>query len=272
MNLSHSQIETWQQCELKWAHGKVYNSPRGPSPALILGTAFHGGIEESLRNLNPPSFDACLNYAQTLLQMELQRVDPDGLVTEEQRDNMTRRLTAMLTAFYEQIRPNIHPVGVEIDFTYRVGDHQFRGRIDCITPTAILDWKTASRPWEHDAQHEKDQATAYLIARPDATKVTFVVFTCTEADPDVCIVRTHPTTRTEEQKAEYRQRVEQIATNMAEAAKHQTFTARVGPLCGWCEFLGSCAIGRQWLADAKRQPRVPMVGEVRALTYAEVTE
>ncbi len=262
MYLSHWQIETWEQCQLKWAHGKVYKSPAAPSDALILGTAIHAALEadgaawiEGQRHI---ALDGLLDVFAQTLQSELALQDPDGLLADHV-DGMHRRGHAMLAAYVAHVQPRYAPQEVELTATFSVDAITFTGRIDAITPKAIVDWKTASRPWADDAAAHKDQASAYLAARPDQTQVTFIVFACSPDDPDVCVVRTHPTTRTPAQLAAYQDKVRAVAAEIAAAKAAEVFLARTTPLCGWCGYLGSCPLGRAWLDAAGRRAAVPVV-------------
>ncbi len=263
MRLSHSQMETWQQCELKWALGKVYHAPAAPSDALILGTAFHAALEADGRawiaDRRRMTRDELVAVFHAALDAERAASDPDDLLAD-QVSTMRRRGVAMIAAYVRDVQPHLAPEAVEIEVGFTLdNDLTFTGRVDAVTARAVVDWKTASRPWARDAAEHKDQASAYLIAYPARSRVVFVVFACDPEAPDVCAAQTHVATRTEEQLAAYRAQVAQVADAIADARRRNVYVARPTPLCGWCGYLGSCALGRAWLDAAGRVARVPVI-------------
>jgi RecB family exonuclease len=259
--LSHSQIEQWEQCQYRWYLSKIQKAPRAPSEILTTGVAFHAALELYGRcqiEGNPATFAILRERASVTLEEELQKTDPNKLITKSQIGIMYKRILAMITAFGDYVASHFIPEEVEVDFNVPMSSVSYTGRIDAITPTAIIDWKTASKNWEPGSEHTKDQATAYLIAK-DRPRVTFVVFTSPKDAPELCTVRTHSTTRTEEQKAAYRLKVSRVAMDIRQAKETDTFKPGTGPLCGWCDVLGSCESGQKWLSSHGREPAVPVV-------------
>jgi ATP-dependent helicase/DNAse subunit B len=250
LTLSHSQIEAFEQCARRWYLTKVVKVPQAPSDALILGIAFHAALEaygklisgkasfpmpngEQLQTINR---GAIKRFALDALNNALDEKDPHHLIPIIARDIMHTRLMSMLDQFW-RVRVSIPlyrpayrtTLEVEQPFTFAINDEitftgiidaiaSPRGAVNAVASPRIADWKTANSltKWRTADLDHKDQATAYLIARPEAAKVTFVVFACAPTAPETCDIQSFTTTRTLEQKQAYLRKVERIAGWMQE--------------------------------------------------------
>lgn len=277
--LSHSQVETFTQCPRRWQLTKLLRVPQAPAPALIFGDAIHQALEADGR--------AWIKHAHRLTYVQLSTIfsqafterlahdDPDGLIAERERFEFRRKALALLDAYVAQVQPQFEPVAVEEEFSIPFvpagasdAGWQFTGRVDARTAHAIVDFKTASKPWPLGAEHDKPQASAYLWAermsgRPaTANRVTFIVFTTTYA-PDTdsysCLVHIRPTRRGFDEIEGYLALAEATARAITSCTVSGQFAANTGPLCGWCSCLGACAEGHRWLADRGRTPAVPVL-------------
>jgi putative RecB family exonuclease len=261
LKLSHSQLETWEQCRLKWKFQKIDMLPSAPSEALIFGTAIHAMLEMDgylIANENSRMQDFHMLAAfDKVLQAELAKSDPYNLINKQRMIAMRARAQDIIRKYIAIVQPTYRPIEVEKDFSFILdGLVEFRGRIDAVTATSILDWKTASKPWETESQHQKDQATAYLIARPDMARVSFAVFSGVGDD---CRFQSLATTRTERQKEDYSHKVLMAAGAIHAAEADDDFPANPGPLCGWCGMLAHCTAGQVWLKLKGRVPQVPVL-------------
>ncbi len=257
IKLSYSQIEQWEKCQLAWRFSKIDRRPQAPSEALILGTSFHAALEADGRSLAKLADYELLGIFEKAFQVELARADPTGLISGEKRIALRRKAQVMILEYIHTVQPHFAPLEVEQDFTLRLSDEvSFSGRIDAVTASSLVDWKTASKPWTPGDQHHKDQASAYLLARPDQQRVSFAVFA---PSGESCGFQSLATTRTDEQKAQYRLKVLKVADDIRAAKASGNFAANPGPLCGWCGYLGSCSAGEAWLKLKGRVPQVPVL-------------
>lgn len=282
LNLSHSQLETFEQCQAKWYFQKIARMPQAPSDALILGDATHHAIEldgkrrvATQSGLTLGALAAAFTHA---LEERLAKDDPWGLLRSKERE-MRLRGVAMLRAYHSGFAPDYYPAAVEATFPDVLLEPEdaaampairFTGRIDARAVDLIWDFKTAGKPWQKGVEHTKSQADAYLWAdargheRP-ASGVTFVVMSTRQTGPDgwVATVESRPTTRTPDQLAAYERHVRSVAGEIvaAKAAPQPAFEAKTGPLCGWCGMLGACPQGRDWLRAKGRTPAVPVVND-----------
>ncbi len=277
MNLSHSQLEDWESCQLAWAMNHVYHMPTAPNENFILGRAFHKALEDDTnakRTATALPLGQLVNIAYAQLEKELAEHDPDHMLNA---DNLTRRLYAMLAAYVAKIQPRYLPIAApERTLKLRVGDDFFVGVIDAQSSKAIMDWKTASglHKWSGGVQHTKSQATAYLMllregrlvnkdrtlgerpSEPAPDQVTFIVFAVDPKSPDECEVVALATTREAVQIRQYKERIRRVAAQIRYARSSGVFLAQPYPMCRWCSYLGSCAIGLKLYGGDARVPLI----------------
>lgn len=285
LTLSHSQMDTFEQCERRWQLTKVLKVRQAPAEALILGDAIHQAIEADgraalrrERRFGLPQLIATFSVA---LGQRLQLDDPQHLLQPAWAQLRLRGM-ALLRAYHDEFAASYQPEAVEDTFPVvslpaaytGAPDVRFTGRIDARQGRAIVDFKTASKPWPVGIEQQKPQALAYLWADRQARAVTdaarevrFVVLSATATLParaggdvgysaqvDVRVA----TPRTEAIEA-YGERVRGVALRIAEVKRSGKAVAQTGPLCAWCGVLGSCALGRKWLRQHDRTPAVLMV-------------
>ena len=264
--LSHSQLETWQQCQLKWRLTKIDKVAKAPSEALILGTAFHAALEldgqEIMDHGDKLKDWELLAAFERTMKGELFRNDPGNLITKRQQVSMRAKAQLMILKYIDIVQPTFKPVSVESSFTFAVSEAvKFTGRIDAVTARGIVDWKTASKPWEAGTQHGKDQAQAYLTALPEQAQVSFAVFS---TDGNSATFQSLATQRDEAKAAAYKAKVLDTAQQIQTAKETGQFEAKVGPLCPWCEVQGSCTAGQAWMKLKGKVPQVPVIQMMKA--------
>ena len=297
ITLSHSQMETWQQCPRRWQLQKIHKVAQAPSEALIFGDAIHQAIEADGRaavaGLKRLTTAELVGVFARALRVRLDGEDPQRLLDVQTRVAMRLRGLATLRAYHEQFAAGYQPQEVEAPFpevtlapTHTGAPRvRFTGRLDARTGEAgegggtIVDFKTAGKPWAPGIEHQKAQATAYLWADREqrgeqaARQVRFVVLSATQSQwwggrtTDELLYDTlvdiRTTQRTPAQLDAYaglvRDVAREIAETVAQTAPGEKFWARPGPLCGWCGVLGTCKVGRQWLRNRGKRPAVAMV-------------
>jgi hypothetical protein len=282
-SLSHSQLETWQQCPAKWAFQKIHRKKASPSEALITGSAAHYAIEQDgltaieSHGKHSLPLPALVSLFGGALDRQLQQDDPDGLLSRDAIDTMKTKGLAILRAYVEQIQPYFTPSSVEEAFSFPLPgmpDWDFTGRIDARAKlrdgsVGIVDWKTASKPWPVSEEHKKPQASAYLWAeaqRPQperASKVIFIVLGVTSAQAGAyrCDSDIRITQRTSGQIAAYVGHVTEAAQAIEWAKERNVFEPRTGPLCCYCGYIGQCPDGQRYAADTGRNIMVPVMAK-----------
>ena len=138
-----------------------------PNDATILGTAVHAGIATILEGKGK-GVPAALEELNKLLAEPFRRVK---YTNEEMYDHVHE----LIAEWEKNIAPHLGNVtGVEKPFTFELdkfnlSDKQIRvngiGTIDCVTDTAIWDWKTAGRKYSaKEKQSQAVQPTMYTTA------------------------------------------------------------------------------------------------------------
>lgn len=138
-----------------------------PNDATILGTAVHAGIASVLEGKGQP-VKVALEELNRLLDEPFQRVK---YTNEELYDHVTE----LISEWEKNIAHTLGEVkGVEKSFTFELDKFMLGNRnivvngvgtIDCVTDTAIWDWKTAGKKYSaREKQSQAIQPTMYVAA------------------------------------------------------------------------------------------------------------
>jgi len=160
--ISASQLKKWKRCPKSYEYGyiKEKEETRLSIGYLEVGSAVHETIEEVLTERNNVTDRSTLEYWFDRVYEEGTNENRWG-VPQSMKSKGTKALQNAAKFVAEE---DIDIVGVEEDCTFRVNrndiDHPFRGIIDIVTPTGIIDWKTGSKRPED----EMIQAGVYIAA------------------------------------------------------------------------------------------------------------
>lgn len=140
-----------------------------PNDATILGTAVHAGIAASLVGAGE-STKVAKDELDRLLQEPFQRV-------KYENEELYEFSTALCRKWEREIAPTLGDVMfVEKEFEFLLDEYDDpvigkrvyvwgKGTIDCVTKTAVWDWKTAARKYSaKDKQSQAVQPTMYATA------------------------------------------------------------------------------------------------------------
>jgi RecB family exonuclease len=256
-SLSHSQIETWQACPLRWKLQTLDQVPAAPQPAFLLGTAVHAAIEADnrarLEGQAPLALEDLLDAGRAALVQGLERDDPEDHL---QRLSATLALQAkaLLTAYHRQIAGRFVPLRIEAPFRVAIPetpDWTFTGRIDALMldqdgEQVIVDYKTAKRPWPTGAERSKLQATAYLWAAQQADwgavqHVVFIPLVVTSVPLGYSAsAELRPTRRTRDDLVAYTHLLHQVREEMLASAASGFYLAKPGWQCDFCSVAQAC--------------------------------
>lgn len=155
-------------CNERGRQGIVRPDWSKPNDATILGTAVHAGIAAVLEGKGQP-IPTALDELNKLLEEPFLRVK----YTNEQ---MYDHVHELLNEWEKNIAPHVgNVVAVEKSFTFEMFKMTLNdgrearingiGTIDCVTDTAIWDWKTAGRKYSaREKQSQAVQPTMYTTA------------------------------------------------------------------------------------------------------------
>lgn len=301
-HLSHSQLDLFTRCPKQWYADRFEKIEGGPSEALILGSAFHATLEHDgeLRRKHKTPLDES-NLFDVFLRLhlpkELKEQDPNNALDHMRIKDIELRGEAMLRAYARSVAPRYYPVLVEDPFEVHIPHDKttplldiegepwtVTGFIDAITINSrgefvIIDWKTASKPWKPGAEHDKDQATMYMLAQllrgKDVPKqVTFITFpTMWNSDTQRYECGSFPrdeegeitgdfqwkadvrvTTRNLEQVSSlvYSLRHAALEINKIRAGEAEA-VAKPHGLCPYCPINNRCLPGLQWMKHRNKK-------------------
>jgi RecB family exonuclease len=166
--LSASDIETYRSCPLRYKFGRVLRIPTEQTPQQRFGIVVHQVLERF----------HC-DGAKTLAQMH-ELLDAGwrragfGEDSEQERD-LLAKARAALERYYERLREqDSEPVWFERSFSFQLGPHHLRGRVDRVDRIAqepgqpdehyeLIDYKT-SRPKSAEQLKDDVQLSLYALA------------------------------------------------------------------------------------------------------------
>lgn len=167
--LSASDIDTYRTCPLKYKFARVFRIPQEPTLNQRFGILVHQVLERFHAQPDPahqPSLEEMLG----LLEFGWRR---GGFGGSEQEIQLRGKATSALTRYYERFQEEpSQPVAFERSFSFRVGPHLLRGRVDRVDKLPeggfeLIDYKTG--PPRSRAQLEEDvQLSLYAVAAREA--------------------------------------------------------------------------------------------------------
>jgi len=283
--LSHSKLATLPNplapdegnaCARKYAYSYVWRVPRAADASAIAGTAFHAALQEDgahkLVNNIDLSYGELLKHARMVLDLEIKKLDAGYL----DRDNMIARLESMLRVYHQKIQPFYAPSRMpEQHFDYReIEGVAFVGYVDAFFSVRedstfdIGDWKNTKyfrnpkwigtrfdKDWIDDPDHAA-QATAYMMAYPQASAVRFLVFACDPLYPDRAEYKRYTIARDATREADYKRRIVATVESLEEMEATGNYNATVSNLCAYCPFVGVCKAGQAALAAMGKEAQV----------------
>jgi len=186
-HVSSSQIGMYRRCPRQWAYRYILGLKVPPDGGLIVGSGVHHAAEIGMIHKRDtgdnPDPDLCRTAAAEYIADELDtgevRIDEDDPTPGELVDKATR----MADMWAVEAAPLVDPVEVEERFDITLGGIPVTGRLDVVTDSQIIDWKTSKRTPSiadlaksqqtemYAAASDKGMAYIYLIDTPRMAKV-----------------------------------------------------------------------------------------------------
>ena len=268
-SMSHSRSET-ADCLKRYEHNYILGTERAPNSSFFAGTPFHKAAE--MDGLAALAGEPRLKRAELMavawdsLVETIAKDDKRGLVTWAGVHDITGRIEAIIDAYIEELQPRYVPTakpetplnvaipGSRWDFTgFMDGQALWDGE------PAILDFKTANKPWKPGAEHYKPQATAYqwatraTMGEAAPRKVVFCVFSTERRGSEwVASPSFLPTSRTDAQLNAYPAFLNSVIGRIERAEQDGDYPAKVGPLCSYCAFWHACPEGQAYTGEARK--------------------
>jgi len=171
----------WMRCPKQWEFRYVKGLKVPPSGAMVLGSAYHGGLAGRFkyvldRAAQPPPeyvtdiFDTEWQYLLNMGAMfddegENEQLPFDEIVWGDEDPGVLKDTGIRLLQAYEQsIAPSIQPVTVEQKETLIVGDVPIVLVTDLTTPFATIDHKVKKKRFSEAELQQSLQGTVYQMA------------------------------------------------------------------------------------------------------------
>ena len=167
--LSASDIETYRTCPLKYKFARVFRIPQEPTLNQRFGIVVHQVLERYHRMSSPPT-PGTLDELLGLLSGGWRR---GGFGDSEQERQLRGKAEAALARYHERLGAEpVEPVWFERSFSFRMGPHTLRGRVDRVDRLPdgdheLIDYKTG-RPRTAAALREDIQLSLYAVAAREA--------------------------------------------------------------------------------------------------------
>jgi DNA helicase-2/ATP-dependent DNA helicase PcrA len=234
--LSATDIDTYRACPLRYKFARVFRIPQEPTLHQRFGIAIHQVLEryharEGQEGQEPGSLTDLL----LLLDTSWRR---GGFGDSDEERQLRQKATAALTRYHERaLSDAARPVWFERQFSFRLGPHLVRGRVDRVDrlPSGdyeLIDYKTG-RPKSAGQLQADVQLALYGVAAREAwgLESTSGVYYYLLDDQKVAVSG-------DLERAEW---IRGVATDVAEGIRSQEFEPTPSPrACKLCDYRLLC--------------------------------
>jgi DNA helicase II / ATP-dependent DNA helicase PcrA len=241
--LSASDIDLYRTCPLKYKFARVFAIPQEPTINQRFGILIHNVLErfhseemradggESLGGARAGSLDRLLS----LFEAGWRRT---GFGASDDELQYRDRAVAALARYHERhIRAESRPVWLERSFSFSIGQHQLRGRVDRVDQRPdgayeLIDYKTGERTAERKLADDV-QIALYRLAAREAWQLEAALgsYWYVLADERVTVPRA----------PDDAERVERTVLDVAAGIEAQDFEPRPSyEICSWCDYRLIC--------------------------------
>jgi DNA helicase II / ATP-dependent DNA helicase PcrA len=170
--LSATDIDTYRTCPLKYKFARVFRIPKEPTLHQRFGIAMHQVLERYHAGDadSTPSVPAPLTELVELLDVAWRR---QGFGDSDEERQLRAKADAALARYHEHaVNDRAQPIWFERQFTFKLGPHLLRGRVDRVDRLAggdyeLIDYKTG-RPKTADQLADDVQLSLYTVAAREA--------------------------------------------------------------------------------------------------------
>ena len=230
--LSATDIDTYRACPLRYKFARVFRIPQEPTLHQRFGIAVHQVLE---RYHSGSEELGGLEELLSLLDASWRR---SGFGDSDEERQLRAKATAALIRYHERALSDAgRPVWFERQFSFRLGPHLVRGRVDRVDllPTGeyeLIDYKTG-RPRSAEQLATDVQLSLYAIAAREAwgLDATVGAYHYVLDDEKVAVPG-------DEERADW---IRNLALGVAEGIMAQEFEPTPSPAaCGFCDYRLVC--------------------------------
>ncbi len=231
--LSATDIDTYRACPLRYKFARVFRIPQEPTLHQRFGIAVHQVLERyhSVEDAAPGDLEELLG----LLDTSWRRA---GFGDSDEERQLRQKATAALARYHERAQSDAgQPVWFERQFSFRLGPHLVRGRVDRVDrlPSGeyeLIDYKTG-RPKSAEQLATDVQLSLYAIAAREAwgLDATLGAYYYLLDDEKVAVPG-------DQERADW---IRNVAIDVAEGIKAQEFEPTPSPAaCKFCDYRLLC--------------------------------
>jgi DNA helicase-2/ATP-dependent DNA helicase PcrA len=172
--LSATDIDTYRTCPLKYKFARVFRIPQEPTLHQRFGILVHQVLERY--HSTPPTRSAAPGGLPELLGLLETGWRRGGFGDSEEERQLRGKAAASLTRYHERFRDEeAQPVWFERQFTFKLGPHLLRGRVDRVDRLPdgeyeLIDYKTG-RPKTAAQLAEDVQLSLYAVGAREAWRL-----------------------------------------------------------------------------------------------------
>ncbi len=233
--LSASDIDTYRACPLKYKFARVFRIPQEPTLHQRFGIAVHQVLERFHHGGEATGSLGSLEELRGLLDTAWRR---QGFGDSDEERQLRAKAEAALGRYHAAARAEPgRPVWFERSFTFKLGPHTVRGRVDRVDRLPggeyeLIDYKTG-RPRSAEALADDVQLSLYTVAAREAwgLEASRGAYLYLLDDAKVAISG-------DAERAEW---IRAVAHEVAEGIRAQEFEPTPsGPACGFCDYRMAC--------------------------------
>lgn len=245
-HLSHSQVSTFDRCQLAWWFRYVRGIDKPPSIPMLLGSAYHKALalnftQKRITGEDLPTAEVVLSFEDTFnAAVRDGKVEvPYGVDPNSYRDPVSR----LLDFYYnEHVVGKLEPILVEHEMVCPIPgcNYVFAGIMDLqLSDGTVIDFKVTGRRWSPAESADNTQATAYALLYGYQTPFEFHIGLRANKNPAVQIVRAD---RTKEDVDAYVLHLQESVAGMRDLEEGRTDPVPRTGFCNekMCQYYGEC--------------------------------
>ncbi len=169
--LSASDIDTYRTCPLKYKFARIFRIPQEPTVHQRFGILVHQVLERF--HARVPSEEGATGSLAELLGLLDARWRRGGFGDSEEERQLRAKAAASLSRYWERFQSEeSEPVWFERQFTFKLGPHLLRGRVDRVDRLPdgdyeLIDYKTG-RPKTATQLADDVQLSLYAVGAREA--------------------------------------------------------------------------------------------------------
>ncbi|MGH9156539.1 MAG: RecB family exonuclease [Acidimicrobiales bacterium] len=245
-SLSPSKVSSFKDCALAFRLSAIDRIPQPPSAPATKGTLVHRALEllfcEPPAERTLPTALACLELASAEMATDAEFV---GLrLDEAEAAEFAAQAEVLVRRYFELEDPRrIHPIGLELMLSAKLGSLTLRGIIDRLEldddgGLVVTDYKTGRAPGVTYEQSRLGGVHFYaFLCQQMLGQVPARIQLLYLADPVVIVA-----CPSEQSVRGLRQRAEAVWRAIERACETDDFRPHPSPLCDWCSYQAYCPV------------------------------